>query len=99
MPIIAEKATSGTTSVKLGQRKAVLSSIARLKKRSVHSLMLEAVDVYIKNQQAWAEFEAQAIRSYEQMQTTGMHVTLDEMQAWASELKINPNAPLPPCHA
>lgn len=96
MPSKAEKAPSGTTSVKLGQhRKETLSQLAQRKKRSVHSLVLEAVDVYIKNQQAWADFEDQAVRSYEQMQTTGMHVTLDEMRTWAKELKTNPNAPLP----
>ena len=99
MVITAEKAPSGTTSVKLGQqRKDTLSQLAQRKKRSVHSLVLEAVDVYTKNQQAWADFEDQAVRSYEQMQTTGMHVTLDEMRAWSKELKTNPNASLPLCH-
>ena len=94
MAITAEKAPSGTTSVKLGQqRKDTLSQLAQRKKRSVHSLVLEAVDVYTKNQQAWADFEDQAVRSYEQM-----HVTLDEMRAWSKELKTNPNASLPLCH-
>lgn len=99
MAITAEKAPSSTTSIKLGQpRKDTLAQLAERKKRSVHSLILEAVDVYIKNQQAWADFEDQAIRSYEQMQVTGAHVTRDAMRAWAKELETNPNAPLPPIH-
>ena len=73
-------------------------SVDTVCKHCAWPLVLEAVDVYTKNQQAWADFEDQAVRSYEQMQTTGMHVTLDEMRAWSKELKTNPNASLPLCH-
>ena len=38
---------SGITSVKLGHRKHVLAQIAELKQRTVHSLVVEAVDAYI----------------------------------------------------
>ena len=43
---------SGITSVKLGHRKHVLAQIAELKQRTVHSLVLEAVDAYIAQMQA-----------------------------------------------
>ena len=99
MAITAEKAPSGTTSVKLGQhRKDTLSQLAHRKQRTVHSLVLEAVDVYTKEQTAWLEFEDQAVRAYENMRTTGLHTTQAEMREWAKSLKTNPNAPLPLCH-
>jgi predicted transcriptional regulator len=100
MSIKSEKTSSGTTSIKLGQsRKDLLAQLAQRKKRSAHSLVLEAVDLYIQHQQAVADFEDQAIRSYEQMRATGMHVTLEEMQAWLRELETNPNAPFPKSHS
>lgn len=43
---------SGITSVKLGHRKHVLAQIAELKQRTVHSLVVEAVDAYIAQMQA-----------------------------------------------
>ena len=68
--------TSGITSVKLGHRKSDLAQIAGLQKRIVHSLVIEAVDRYIEQTQARMRYEAQAIRSYENYQATGLHVTL-----------------------
>lgn len=86
------------TSIKLGIRKEALTQLARHKKRTVHSLVLEAVDNYMQQEQARLDYEAQAIRSYENFQTTGLHITLDELEAWAKNLTdSNPQA-LPPCH-
>ena len=48
----------------------------------MHSLVVEAVDAYIAQMQAKMEYEAQAIRSFENFQQTGLHVTHDELQAW-----------------
>jgi hypothetical protein len=48
---------SGITSVKLGHRKHVLAQIAELKQRTVHSLVVEAVDAYIAQMQAKMEYE------------------------------------------
>jgi predicted transcriptional regulator len=99
MNAVAEKIPSGITSVKLGkQRKDTLATLAQRKQRTVHSLVIEAVDLYTKEQTAWAEFEDQAIRSYENFQATGLHTTQAEMREWAKSLKTNPNAPMPLCH-
>ena len=80
------------------QRKDTLATLAQRKQRTVHSLVIEAVDLYTKEQTAWAEFEDQAIRSYENFQATGLHTTQAEMREWAKSLKTNPNAPIPLCH-
>jgi predicted transcriptional regulator len=98
MAITAEKATTGITSVKLGHRKDTLAQLAERQNRSVHSLVLEAVDLFTEQQKAWQDFEDQALRSYERYQATGLHVTLEEMEVWAKKLKNNPNESLPKCH-
>lgn len=87
-----------TTSIKLGSRKEVLAQLARHKKRTVHSLVLEAVDHYMQQEQARLDYEAQAIRSYENFQTTGLHITLDELETWAKNLSDSNSQALPICH-
>ena len=89
---------SGITAVKLGHRKHVLAQIAELKQRTVHSLVVEAVDAYIAQMQAKMDYEAQAIRSFENYQQTGLHVTHDELQAWADSLTSDTPLEAPTCH-
>ena len=90
--------TTGITSVKLGHRKHVLAQIAEQKQRTVHSLVVEAVDAYIAQTQAKMDYEAQAIRSFENYQQTGLHVTHDELQAWADSLNSDTPLEVPTCH-
>lgn len=90
--------SSGITSVKLGHIKHVLAQFAELKQRTVHSLVVEAVDAYIAQMQAKMEYEAQAIRSFENFQQTGLHVTHDELQAWADSLTSDTPLEAPTCH-
>jgi predicted transcriptional regulator len=98
MAATQETTKSGITSVKLGNRKHVLAQIAEHKKRTVHSLVVEAVDAYIEQTQARMEYEAQAIRSFENYQQTGLHVTHDELQAWADSLNSDNPLEAPQCH-
>ncbi len=51
------------TSVELGNRKQALSELASYQKRTVHSLLIEAVDRYIDQAQAKIQYEQDAIRS------------------------------------
>lgn len=90
--------SSGTTSIKLGSRKEVLAQLAKYKNRSLHSLVLEAIDTYVEQEQARIEYEAQAIRSYENFQATGLHITLDELETWAKNLDSQNPQSLPICH-
>ena len=91
-------AASGVTSVKLGTRKQALSELANHQKRSVHSLLIEAVDRYIDQTQAKIRYEQDAIRSYEHFQATGLFVTIEEMEDWATSLSTSTPQPLPQCH-
>ena len=92
------KAKSPITSVKLGDRKQILEELAKHQKRSVHSLMVEAVDRYIEQTKTRIEYEAQAIRSYENFKATGLHVTAEELEEWADSLNTESPKPIPKCH-
>jgi predicted transcriptional regulator len=96
---LSVKSKSQITSVKLGDRKQVLEELAKHQKRSVHSLLVEAVDGYIAQTTARIEYEAQAIRSYENFKATGLHVTTEELEDWANSLNTNTPKPLPECHS
>lgn len=87
-----------STSVKLGSRKQALSELATYQKRSVHSLILEAVDKHIEQEQERIQYEQNAIRSYQRFQETGLHTTIEAMQEWARSLNTSNPKPLPPCH-
>lgn len=91
-------ASAGTTSIKLGARKEALAQLAKHKQRTLHSLVLEAVDNYVAQEQARLEYEAQAVRSYENFQATGLHITLDELETWAKNLDATNPLELPVCH-
>jgi predicted transcriptional regulator len=76
-----------------------LKSLAVQKNRSAHYLMKEAIDRYLKAeeaQQAVLTSVDEAIAHYE---VTGLHLSHAEVKAWAQELKTNPQATLPECHA
>ncbi|MBK8454345.1 MAG: CopG family transcriptional regulator [Thiofilum sp.] len=90
--------SAGTTSIKLGARKEALAQLAKHKQRTLHSLVLEAVDNYVAQEQARLEYEAQAVRSYESFQATGLHITLDELETWAKNLGTTNSPELPVCH-
>jgi len=94
----SSKTKNPITSVKLGDRKKALEDLALHQKRSVHSLMIEAIDRYITQTKARMEYEAQAIRSYENFQATGLHVTQKELKEWAKTLHTSDPQPLPECH-
>ena len=89
---------SEVTSVKLGARKAELQQLAGLAKRSVHSLVLEAVDEYLESQQKRLTYEQRAIQAYEHYQATGLHIRADELDAWADSLLTEVPQDFPQCH-
>ncbi len=75
-----------------------LKSIARVKKRTPHFIMREALRSYLAAEEAEQRFIAAAKASLEDYKKTGEHVTLDEFGAWARAIRKNPNTPMPACH-
>lgn len=48
-----------------------------------------------KNQQ---EYATQAVQSFKNFQTTGNHISLDELENWVKSLSQNPSNKLPASH-
>lgn len=46
----------------------------------------------------WDEFYDDAVKSHQHYVETGLHVTMEEMKAWAEALKTDRNTPLPKSH-
>lgn len=98
MPNAARQAAdNGTTSIKLGARKAALSEIAASKSRSVHYLVLEAVDHYLKRETARLAFLREADESLREYHKTGRHTSSDDMDAWMDSLFSDNPLPAPSC--
>lgn len=94
----AVQTKGGTTSIKLGERKAALSQIAAAKSRTVHFLILEAVDSYLERETARMNFLQEAEASLKHYHETGLHVTQSEMDAWLNSLYTENELPEPLCH-
>ena len=75
-----------------------LKALADAKKRTPHFLMKEAIARYIADEEAEQMAVKIASASIEHYKQTGLHVTLDEVKAWANAVKSNRNAKLTPCH-
>lgn len=80
-------------------QKMRLTAIAEAQDRSAHAIAVRALDEFIEKEEARLDYERQAIQAYENMQTTGLHVTADELKAWANSLGTSDQKQIPVCHA
>jgi len=80
-------------------QKTRLTAIAQAQDRSAHAIAVKALDEFIEKEEARLDYERQAIQAYENLQTTGLHVTADELKTWANSLGTNNQKQIPACHA
>lgn len=96
----AEKSRSaGSVTIKLdGADRDRIASLAAARKRTPHYLMKEAILEYVRKEEARQRFIKAAEASFEHYKETGLHITLDEISAWADDVQNSPTAPVPACH-
>jgi predicted transcriptional regulator len=90
--------TPVTTSLKLdADTKARLQRLADTRRRSTHWLMREAIQQYVEREEARERLRQDALTAWSDYQTTGLHVTADEADAWLAKLEAGDDAdpPLP----
>ena len=51
-----------------------------------------------ESQQARESLKNEALAAWEEYQTTGLHLTGDEVSAWLKALATNAEAAMPECH-
>jgi len=87
------------TSVKLDEDlKNRIQHLAKVRHRSSHWIMREAIRDYLEREEKREAFKQDALRAWEEYQENGLHLTLEEADAWLEKLENGEDAELPKCH-
>ena len=73
--------------------------LADARQRTPHWLMLEAIHQYVEREEKREAFRQHAITAWNEYQATGLHVTMEEADAWLAKLEAGKNVEPPECHA
>ena len=60
--------------------------------------MREAIGQYIEREEKREQFRQSAIAAWNDYQTTGLHVTAEEADAWLAKLEDGEDVETPECH-
>lgn len=88
------------TSIKLDDElKGRVQHLAEARRRSSHWIMREAIAQYVEREEKREAIKQDALRAWDEHQRTGLHLTLEEADAWLAKLEAGEDAELPDCHA
>jgi predicted transcriptional regulator len=91
--------STSTTSLKLDRKlKDRVQRLAAIHRRTPHWLMREAVEQYVGREEQRLQLRQDALASWNHFQTTGLHATDEEADAWLSKLEAGKDAEAPDCH-
>jgi predicted transcriptional regulator len=92
-------ATIRPTTIKIDKdTKDRMKRLADARHRSPHWLILEAIRQYVEREEKREDFRQSAVKAWEDYHATGLHVTLEEADAWLSQLEVGQDAEPPQCH-
>lgn len=91
---------TSTTSLKLdiAVRKRV-QRLASVRRRSPHWLMREAIEEYVEREEKRTQFRQDALAAWDHYQTTGLHVSAADADAWLAKLEAGKASAPPKCRA
>jgi predicted transcriptional regulator len=93
-------ATNSTTSLKLDpELKERVQRLASVRRRSAHWVMREAVEQYVAREELREQIRKDALAAWSHYQSTGLHATAEEADAWLAKLEAGEDADAPECHA
>jgi predicted transcriptional regulator len=91
---------ASTTSLKLDRKvKQRVQRLASARRRSPHWLMREAIEEYVEREEKRERFRQDALAAWDHYQTTGLHITAEEADAWLIKLEAGKDAAPPKCRA
>ena len=61
--------------------------------------MREAVEQYVEREEQREQLRQDALAAWNEYQTTGLHLTAGEADAWLAKLEVGKRAVVPKCHA
>jgi len=92
-------ATLSTTSLKLDSTiKERVNRLASARRRSAHWIMREAVEQYVEREEEREQLRQDALAAWADYQTTGLHLTGKEADAWLAKLEAGKRTAIPKCH-
>lgn len=88
-----------TTSLKLDARmKARVKRLATARRRTPHWIMREAVEQYVTREEKREQFRQDALAAWNHYQSSGLHLTAEEADAWLAKLEAGKKVKTPECH-
>ncbi|WP_123101235.1 CopG family ribbon-helix-helix protein [Acidithiobacillus sulfuriphilus] len=75
-----------------------IKHLAGVKRRSSSWLMREAVREYVEREERLEQFRQAGREAWESFQTTGLHLTFAEADAWLGKLESGDDTEIPDCH-
>lgn len=72
--------------------------LAEARHRTPHWLMREAISQYLEREEKRESFRQDAIKAWNEYQTTGLHATFEEADAWLEKLEAGKGIEPPECH-
>jgi len=88
------------TSLKIDDElKDRIQHLANARRRSASWIMREAIEQYVKREEARESFHREATESWAEFQETGLHITLDELNNWLDTWGTDGETEAPECHA
>ena len=92
-------ASPPATSLKLdAELKTRVHRIAEARRRSAHWIMREAIEQYVEREERRQQLHQDALAAWEEYQTTGLHVTDEEADAWLARLETGDDSDPPSPH-
>ena len=95
----AAYAATKAVSVKLEPDiRARVENLAQVRHRSAHWVMREAISQYVEREEQRETFRQDAIKAWEEYETTGLHATAAEVDLWLASWGTENELPAPVCH-
>ena len=86
-------------SVKLDPEiKARIDLLAQARQRSAHWMMREAIQQYVEREEKQEAYRQAGMNAWNEYQTTGQHVTMEEADDWLEKLEAGDDVEPPECH-
>jgi len=99
MSSIVEKPHASAESLKLDMSQLErLTSLASSKNCAPDFLVQEAIERYLRAEEAQQTLMKSVDDSVAHFEATGLHITLDEFMAWTKAVQSNRDATPPACH-
>ena len=88
-----------TTTVELeSDTQQQLEQIAASRRQPAASLLREAVEQFVEREQRRSQLMQDSLDALHHYQTTGLHLTQEEVEVWLDQWETGEQTSLPECH-